>query len=123
MPRTEDEDDMRAVARLPGLDIEITHRAPADGMGERMSVTLQATPLLGGRIDAAGPIALWMLMVQAAWTPWLQLAASLWPPALPAARPGSAAAALRRGAMGAYQPQGAGAPLKGPISSPGIEPA
>ncbi len=78
-----DLDETRAIARLPGLDIEVTHNPSGAGGGERLSVTLQATPLLGGRIDTAAPFALWMMMAQAAWTPWLQLAAAFWLPALP----------------------------------------
>lgn len=84
MPPMNGPEEMRAMARLPGLDIEITHSPPGPGEGERLSVTLQATPLLGGRIETAGPLAIWMLMVQAAWTPWLQLGSAFW--ALPPPR-------------------------------------
>jgi hypothetical protein len=83
--RLTEHDETRAIARLPGLDIEIIHSPAARGEGERLSVTLQATPLLGGRIEAAGPIALWMLMLQAAWTPWLQISSAFW--ALPSPLP------------------------------------
>ncbi|WP_135470490.1 hypothetical protein [Crenalkalicoccus roseus] len=72
------QDETRAIARLPGLDIEIRHTPPGPGSGERLSVTLEAAPALG-RLDAAAPLLFWTMLAQAAWTPWLALAEAMRP--------------------------------------------
>jgi hypothetical protein len=69
-------EETRAIARLPGLDIAILHVAARPGQGERVTVTLEATPLPA--LPGADPLALWMQMVQTAWTPWLALTSALW---------------------------------------------
>jgi hypothetical protein len=71
------EHDMtRATARLPGLEIEITHRQSPDA--ERISVHLQATPsfeAFGRLFEAANPFVFWAQAMQMAGTPW-----SAWSP-------------------------------------------
>ncbi len=69
-------DETRALARLPGVDIAILHTAARPGQGERVTVTLQATPL--PHLIAADPFSLWLQMAQLAWTPWLAVTGSLW---------------------------------------------
>lgn len=61
--------ETRLTADLPGLTLELRHRA-ADAEGpERIVLALQAN-------DAAAvpdPVALWAGMVRAAWAPWFAL--------------------------------------------------
>lgn len=62
----------RAVAHLPGLDIEIVHRRSADA--ERISVHMQAMPsfaALGRALEAANPFAFWAEAARLMWLPWL----------------------------------------------------
>jgi hypothetical protein len=83
----------RAVAHLPGLDIEIVHRPPTAGGSEAIGVMLRATPsfdallaspafapallssglpvnpLLG--MAAFNPFLMWAELTQAAWRAWL----------------------------------------------------
>ena len=73
-----DDDMMRAVAHLPGLDIEVTHRRAPDA--EHISIHLQATPsfeAFGSFLDAANPFAFWMKTAQMLWAPWLNAARML----------------------------------------------
>jgi hypothetical protein len=74
-------DDMRAVARLPNLEIEIRHRkAPEEG-AEYLALSFKATPDLDTAARWLDP--LWSMRMLAAMNPWL--AAWCWPmlPALP----------------------------------------
>lgn len=67
-------DEMRAVARLPGIDIDILHRAGEDRQSEEMLIRVRATPSFEaalGSFQAANPFLLWSRMVQTAWVPWL----------------------------------------------------
>lgn len=69
-------DATRAIARLPGLEIEIVHRRPTDNV-EQISINLQATPsfeALGRFVGAANPFVFWLQAVQLAWQPWLDAA-------------------------------------------------
>jgi len=68
--------ETRAVARLPGMDIAILHTAARPGQGERVTVTIQATPL--PQLSSADPFTFWLQMTQLAWTPWLAVTGSLW---------------------------------------------
>ena len=83
----------RAVAHLPGLDIEIVHRPPTADGGEAIGVMLRATPsfdaLLGSPafapallpaafpanpwrgLAAFNPFLMWAELTQAAWRAWL----------------------------------------------------
>ncbi len=61
------QDVTRAVASLPGLDIEIVHNRPLDGGREEMLIALRATPsfeAFGRYLEAANPFLLWMRLMQ-----------------------------------------------------------
>lgn len=83
-----DDDATRALAHLPGLDIEIRHRRSADA--EQISIHLQAMPsfeAFGRFIEAGNPFALWaqaarlMRLPLLPWfNPWLGAARALTPP-------------------------------------------
>lgn len=88
-----DDDTTRAVAHLPGLDIEVTHSRSPDA--ERISIHLQATPsfeAFGRFLEGANPFAFWMRSAQlaaqfallpwSAFNPWLDATRALLPPAL-----------------------------------------
>lgn len=73
MPYVADDfpDDLKAVARLPNLDIEIRRRREAGS--ELVTIALRATPSfeeLFGRFEAPSPAAFWLRAVEAAWSPW-----------------------------------------------------
>jgi hypothetical protein len=75
-------DDTRAIARLPGLDIEITHsRLPN---AERISIHLQATPsfeAFGRFLETANPLTFWAQAIQMMWMPWLNATSAMMPDA------------------------------------------
>lgn len=65
----------RAMARLPGLNIEIVHQRSAGGDAEQVSITLQAVPSFDAfsqYLEALNPFVLWAQLAQMAWFPWLQ---------------------------------------------------
>jgi len=73
-----DEDVTRAIARLPGLDIEVTHRRAPDA--EHISIHLQAVPsfeAFGDFLENANPFAFWMKAAQLMWWPWLNATRAL----------------------------------------------
>ena len=79
----------RAKARLPGLEIEIVHRRPADDV-EQLSINLQATPSLeafGRFLEATNPFVFWLQAVQMAWRPWLDAARTIVPAPGPSSLP------------------------------------
>ncbi|WP_395667228.1 hypothetical protein [Methylocella sp.] len=81
-----DYDDVKAVAHLPNLDIEIQHRAPRPGQGEVLTISLRATPSFEAafrHFEDANPFAFWTRAIEDAWAPWLRLAGF----DLPAPRP------------------------------------
>ncbi len=70
-------EETRAIARLPGLDIEIVHRAPQGDAGEAIGVMLRAMPSFDAwshSLFAANPVLAWAEMsaelTQAAWNAW-----------------------------------------------------
>jgi hypothetical protein len=78
-----DTPETRVVAHLPGLDIEMVHRAPAGDAGEAVGVMLRAVPsfdafaanpLLANPFAAlplaANPFLIWAQLVQATWSAW-----------------------------------------------------
>lgn len=79
------DDTTRAVAHLPGLDIEVEHRRAADA--ERISIHLQAMPsfaAFGDYLEPGNPFAFWAKAAQFAWQPWAAFAPlSPWTPWLP----------------------------------------
>ena len=75
-------DETRAVARLPRLDVEITHRRLLEEDAEQLQITVQAAPSFRAvgellRQDAMlpwlalGPMLAWQQAFQAFWAPWL----------------------------------------------------
>lgn len=70
--------ETRAVARLPNLEIEVLHKPAGEGRGEQVAILFSAA---GGQampamlLGLAQPMLLWMRWVEAAWAPWLALAA------------------------------------------------
>jgi hypothetical protein len=69
-----------ATARLPGLEIEVTHRRSPDGEAEQISINLQAVPsfeAFGRFLETANPFAFWSQAAQMAWFPWLAVARTL----------------------------------------------
>ncbi len=98
-----------ASARLPGLDIEVTHRRSADGDAEQISINLRAAPsfeAFGRAFDVINPLTFWVHTAQAAWItgwlPWLEAAGII---GLPSRLPWALAPALPR-------PPGGDAPLE-----------
>ena len=76
-------DTTRAVARLPGLEIEVVHRRLPDAEAEQISIHLQAFPsfeAVGRLLGATNPFAFWAQAAQMAWLPWLGAASALLPP-------------------------------------------
>jgi hypothetical protein len=74
-PRQSEIGATRAIARLPGLNIEVVHRQSPDGDGEQISITLQAVPsfeAFGRFLEAANPFVFWVQAGQLAWLPWLE---------------------------------------------------
>jgi len=75
-----DDDTTRAMARLPGLEIEIVHRRSPDADVEQISISLQAVPsfeAFGRFLQTANPFAFWAQAAQMAWFPWLGAASAL----------------------------------------------
>lgn len=73
MRHSDDNDTTRATARLPGLEIEIVHRRPRDGV-EALSINLHTTPsfeALGRFFEIANPLVFWAHALQMAWQPWI----------------------------------------------------
>jgi hypothetical protein len=79
-----DQNETRAFARLPNLDVAIIHRGAREGEGEQVMIALRAVPSfesLGRLMEAADPLLFWMRLTQAAWTSWLGcLTAAATPP-------------------------------------------
>jgi len=76
-------DTTRAVASLPGLEIEVVHRRLPDVEAEQISIHLQAVPsfeAVGRFLGAANPFAFWAQAAQMAWLPWLGAASAFLPP-------------------------------------------
>jgi len=70
----------RAMARLPGLDIEIIHRRSLNDEAEQLSINLQAMPsfeAFGRYFETANPFVFWAQAVHLAWLPWLNVARSV----------------------------------------------
>lgn len=80
-------DETRATARLPHLDVEIVHRRLPEGDAEQLAISLRASPSFDAFARhleaqaglwpwlALNPWLGWQQMWQAAWQPWLALAA------------------------------------------------
>ena len=88
-------DSTRAIAHLPGLDIEIVHHQSQDGLTEQVSINLKAVPsfeAFARSVDALNPFAFWAEAMRLVWFPWIEATrAMMLPPnpssSLPKARP------------------------------------
>jgi len=81
MPERTD-DATRAVAHLPGLDIEIEHRRSPNADAELISIHLQAMPsfeAFGRYLEAANPFGFWARAAQLSWQPWFAAMQALAP--------------------------------------------
>jgi hypothetical protein len=82
---------MKAIAHLPGLDIEIVHRQSPDGLTEQISINLKAVPsfeAFARVFEAVNPFALWAQAVRLAWFPWIEATrAAMLPPGGPSEEP------------------------------------
>jgi hypothetical protein len=92
----------QAIAYLPGLEIEITHRRAAEGEAEHISINLKAVPsfeAFGRAFGAANPFALWMRSVELVWLPWIEASRAMalpWTQAPSLAPPDSEAGSERK---------------------------
>jgi hypothetical protein len=78
-----DIDTTRAIARMPGLEIEIEHRRFPEADREQISINLTATPsfeAFGHFFEAANPFVFWANAMRLAWLPWLNAARAIEPP-------------------------------------------
>jgi len=76
-------DEVKATARLPGLDIELKRRVDEQEGVEYVSVTLRAVPSLDAFTLALQPMALPLAL----WQGWFDMAHAFWQPFLPAQEP------------------------------------
>ncbi len=79
-------EDMKAIAHLPGLDIEILHRPTPDGRGEQIAIMLTAVPSFDAwskSFEMFNPFALWAEAMRFAWSPWFEAMDALLPAPLP----------------------------------------
>jgi hypothetical protein len=77
-----DGDTTRAIAHLPGLDIEIVHRRSPTADAEQISINLQVVPsfeAFGRFLQTAHPFAFWVQAAQLVWFPWLAASALMLP--------------------------------------------
>ncbi len=61
--------ETRLTAALPGLALELRHRAAGPAEPERIVLAIQADPATA----LPDPFRVWAGMVEAAWAPWLAL--------------------------------------------------
>jgi len=79
-------EDMKAIAHLPGLDIEILHRPSPDGRGEQIAIMLTAVPSFEAwakSFEMLNPFALWAEAMRLAWSPWVEAMEAMLPAPLP----------------------------------------
>ena len=79
-------DETKAVARLPGLDIEIHHRRAPEEAAEYLSVSLRATPSFRAMADHLDAHAMQLFNPLAFWLTAFQAAQEFWAPFLPVTR-------------------------------------
>src|SRR5437016_8257051 len=79
-------DETKAVARLPGLDIEIHHRRAPEEAAEYLSISLRATPSFRAMADHLDVHALQLFNPLNFWLTAFQAAQEFWAPFLPVAR-------------------------------------
>jgi len=82
-------EDVKAIAHLPGLDIEILHRQTEDGLGEQISINLTAVPsfeAFAKTFEALNPFAFWIEAMRFVWWPWLEATQAMLPAPAPRLR-------------------------------------
>jgi hypothetical protein len=75
----------KAIAHLPGLDVEITHRQSPNDDWEQVSINLRASPsfeVLGRFLEMPDPLTVWVQTARLMWMPWLQMAQTMMLPML-----------------------------------------
>ena len=85
----------KAIAHLPGLDIELTHRQSPNDDWEQVSINLCASPsfeALGRFLETPNPFTVWVQTARLMWMPWLQMAQTMM---LPDARQRTLPSAVR----------------------------
>jgi hypothetical protein len=75
-PASDGPRETRAVARLPGIDIAILYSDAQDARGERVTIMLEKAAL--PPFVPGDPVGAWLMLVRAAWAPWVAVTASLW---------------------------------------------
>ena len=78
-----DQNETRALFRLPNLEIAMVHRGVRGGEGEQVMSALRTVPSMesiGSVIESAAPLVFWMQLTQAAWTSWFGCLAAAAPP-------------------------------------------
>jgi hypothetical protein len=81
---------MKAIAHLPGLDIEISHRQSPDGLAEQISINLRAVrsfDAFAHAFEALNPFTFWAEAARLAWFPWLEAIRAVTPTKRRATRP------------------------------------
>ena len=66
---------MKAVAHLPGLDIEIVHHQSSDGLAEQISINLKAVPsfeAFARFYETMNPFVFWAEATRLVWFPWVE---------------------------------------------------
>jgi hypothetical protein len=79
-------DETKAVAHLPGLDIEIHHRRAPEEAAEYLSVSLRATPSFRAMADHLDAHAMQLFNPLMFWLTAFQAAQEFWAPFLAASR-------------------------------------
>ena len=77
-----DDHTTSAMARLPGLEIEIVRRKSPASDAEQISINMKALPsfeAFGRFLETANPFVLWAQAAQMAWFPWLRAASAMLP--------------------------------------------
>ena len=80
----ESEDETRAIARFPHLDVEIWHRRLPEEQAEQLAISLTATPSFEGFVQILDRRAPWPWLALQPWLVWGQIAQAAWQPWLAA---------------------------------------
>jgi hypothetical protein len=76
-------EELRARAQLPGMTLELRHRAASPGAPEAIGIVLTGQPHLPEA--AFNPLGAWLAFQRRLWAPWL----ALWGVGLPDRRDGT----------------------------------
>jgi hypothetical protein len=72
------ETDPKARARLPSLEVELSHHRSSEGDMEQISIHLRALPSFEAFGDGSiNPAAFWALLFPMVWSPWLHASGML----------------------------------------------